>query len=551
MFFRTAVFLATTALTPQILAADILRVPLAPAEVTVYPQGAMVGLRADLDVPAGQHTLRMPLNPQLAQGGFGFTLDLRGDVTLMSRSVSRVPFDPKLYYTDAQTEADAALTEAETATRIAQDAVAQSRSQIAALEAQVAFLRTATASNAETLPSVLQLTELGGAIGAEVARLSAERITLSAALPALEEAITLAQEAETRARAALDNLTPPQANWTLFDLEVQAAATAPVQANVTLLTGAASWRTTYEVDLTEGALTLEPSAQVQNNSGQSWDNVALTLSTVFPFDRIDGPYVGPQIASIFDPEARQQAFDKSNRGLAMSDSMASPMMEAEVVVQSAPMQVSGRQDGPAFVFDVPGSVSVLNGASQAEFALETISLEAETQIFAAPRIEKKAFLIASTTNTGAGPILAGEARFSRDGVFIGQSNVPEMTPGAEADLPFGALKGIQLARRVLDRQSGDQGIISRSDTREEVVEFDVTNLTNEAQEVRTLYAFPVSEQEDLEINVSAQPVPTTFPYDDRRGVAAWDFALKPGEKRTVRIDMALRWPEGQLLNWRP
>jgi hypothetical protein len=54
---------------------------------------------------------------------------------------------------------------------------------------------------------------------------------------------------------------------------------------------------------------------------------------------------------------------------------------------------------------------------------------------------------------------------------------------------------------------------------------------------------PVSE--NAEIQVDLLPV-TTAPSErdtrDRRGILAWNFDLKPGETRDIRLGWRVRWP---------
>ncbi len=65
------------------------------------------------------------------------------------------------------------------------------------------------------------------------------------------------------------------------------------------------------------------------------------------------------------------------------------------------------------------------------------------------------------------------------------------------------------------------------------------------------YALPFSEQEELEVEIDAQPAPDETDYEGLRGVSVWDVSLAPGETREVRVDVSLDWPDGMDLRWFP
>jgi hypothetical protein len=108
-----------------------------------------------------------------------------------------------------------------------------------------------------------------------------------------------------------------------------------------------------------------------------------------------------------------------------------------------------------------------------------------------------AFLIAKLKNTSGGPLLPGSIQISRDGVYIGQGNMPAIGIGEEIELSLGEYDGIEMRRDVAEKIDGDVGIISSSNR--QVLRHRTTiasHLTFDLP-VRVLDSIPVSEQEDL------------------------------------------------------
>ncbi|MEJ2021444.1 MAG: DUF4139 domain-containing protein, partial [Maritimibacter sp.] len=165
--------------------------------------------------------------------------------------------------------------------------------------------------------------------------------------------------------------------------------------------------------------------------------------------------------------------------------------------------------------------------------------------------DETAFSVARFSNDSGEPILPGQANILRDGHFIGRQQIDLIPAGAETELGFGAIEGIRLNTIFERNAEGDAGIITRSNTREQLISFTVENLTGEAQDVRAIFPLTYSEQEDLEVQVTATPKPSETDLDHKRGVSAWDLSLAPGETGEVSIKVELDWPQGQQLRWYP
>jgi uncharacterized protein (TIGR02231 family) len=182
---------------------------------------------------------------------------------------------------------------------------------------------------------------------------------------------------------------------------------------------------------------------------------------------------------------------------------------------------------------------------------DTLSFDPEVTIEANPRHDDTAFLIARAENTTGQPLIPGEMAVYRDAAFLSDLYLDTVPPGGEVELPFGSVDHLQLFWRDLSRNEGDEGFFNRSNVQRQVVEFGVTNVSDQPEDVRILYAVPYSEQDDLELDLTLSIAPSVENLDGRRGIHAWDLTVGPGETRTVRMEAEMSWPEGYDLYWRP
>ena len=508
-----------------------------PEEVTVYAQGARIVARGSARLPAGSHRLLVPVArlegmPEIALEG----------ADILRRSVTdALPVDPEAAQTAAQAAAFAEVEAARAALEAAEDRLAAIQAEIDGQEARIEVLRGA---------------EIGAGDLAAAAALVAEGVAEArAAIAALRPALRAAEAERDEAAAALKRAqrrygeTAPSDTAAGLILDVEVPEAGEVTLEMVRLASEAGWEPLYDLrlDSESGALTVERQAVLRQSTGAPWEDVALTLSTARPQERLEPSQPGPDIAQTIDPDEMPQYPMPLARGAAVEMAEESMVMDAK-----APPMPEVVTDGFAVSYVVPGAVTVPSRAdgTETEFALGTLDIRAETELRGAPPWDQTVFVIATATNP-AETLIPGRARHWRDGAPVGERWMPVWAEGEEQEIAFGPVETVRLERIIEDQQSGAGGFISRSSTREVRITLRAENTGGEARDVRILYALPVSEEEALEIDVTATPAPSETDVDDTRGLAAWDLTLAPGETREIAIAIDMDWPDGRRLIWNP
>lgn len=532
-------------LVPMPLWADDLVAPAPVSHVILYPQGALVTRTTQIMVPKGEHRIILPLPRAALENGVP-RLTGSGDVTIKSVALSRVPFDPDLAMTPAHRAAQDAVDAARDALATAERALSAERANIGALLAQQDFYQSVQGGS--QLASPQELRDIAALLGTELPRISAAIAQAELALPDLSAAQHRAEAALERAEQRQNALAPPKQDWPTIVVDTSAVSDATLVLALNSLTRNARWHSAYRLDLdeTSGKIVTERSAVVQVSGAEPWVDVDLTLSTLFPFDQVAASEVFAQIVRSIDPEGPiPMAAPRM-----MPKAMAEPMMDAVALETASFAAGEGRYDGSAFVYRFDGPQSLAAGA-ETRLSLTPLSLSADVTMTANPRQDETAFMAAKLTNDSGGPLLAGPAQLYREGRLVGATRLPEIADGAEATLPFGPIEHLRLKYVVEDRMEGDKGILTKSNTRTDKVSFSIQNLGNSDESVTALYALPVTEQEALTVEVTSSPAPATRNTDAQRGVATWDLNVPAGTTKTVSIQMALSWPKGEIINWRP
>ncbi|UWQ22172.1 DUF4139 domain-containing protein [Jannaschia sp. W003] len=529
---------------------------------TVYLAGADTVRRAEAEVPAaGEHRLLVPLADApvqpLARTSMpvpSFELPratLEGAELLGAALLDDAGLDLEALDTPAQGEARRALRAAEEVVRETRAAVERARGALAGAAIRTRWLDTLAGGGEGTLRPPADPAALGPALGALAAAsgdAAADRVAAAAAVEAAERALEEAEAREAEARRALERLRPLAEGTPVLAISLVADAAGPVRLTLDGRTDAARWQPRYEARLDTGAeaVRLDRRAELRQDTGEIWRDVALRLSTEDPFARAEPTPPMPDPA-----RARPPAPPPVAEARAMPEAMDAPLeMDVAALGTARAMAPEVVFEGATVRLEYPRPVTVRPGAPLT-LALGTVELPAETELRAVPRRDATAFLVAEARNAGAEPIPSGPAVLVRDGARVGETFLAALAPGAEVELGFGAVETVRLRWLPLARGEGDAGVFRRSDTLRERLAFEVENTGAAAREVLALHALPFSEQEDVGVEVDARPAPDLRDWRDLRGVAGWRMALAPGETRRVEIAVEIDWPEGQELHWRP
>ena len=514
--------------------------------VTIYPQGAQVTRDVTFTAPAGAHDLLITDLPAST------TPDLirltSADATLGAFSLRTDRLPPRDDVTSPEKDAATAAVEAaESTVRNAQSLIDAINARVEAAEAQAAYLR-GVKSEGDTVTAD-GLKGIAAMIGAEV--LAARELALSAQaeLPAALKVYDEAQKALARAQEALAALSQGDENYVALAVAVDMAARAEAHLTVTHFVYEASWQPVYDMMLVRKApasLTINRGVLVSQYSGEDWAGVALTLSTARPSEQASPSTLWPELRQIYDPELLTKEGERTR----MAESGANePMMEADMaapIVGAATSAVTSF-DGDTVIYTYPTSVNIASGVENLRLALDSLPVSPEIYAQAVPRYDRTAFLMASFVNTSAEIILPGPAYLFSDGTLKGSISFEGIAAGDKTELAFGAIDGLRLTRDMPTRAEGDRGILTTSTQIEETAILKLENLTAEVWPVRLIDLVPYSEQEDLEITYSADPMPTETDVEGQRGILAWEFDMAAGETKEVRFSHVLSWPEGQQL----
>jgi uncharacterized protein (TIGR02231 family) len=525
--------------------------------VTVFPTGAEVTRLARVKLPAGEHTVVIDhLPPTAVPGSVRVEGKASGQLDIGSVDTRRtlVPHaDP------AQQASERRRIELEIEEH--RDERARIEADVKATDAQKALISRLT-----ELPTVTPLPGPQGAapaidwgqiftlVGTKLAEAERAQLDARVKLRDVERRITDLEK-------KLASLAPSQRQRTEVKVFVNAAGDLDVDLTIRYQVGNANWHPYYDARLATGTksvkprLTLVRRASIQQRSGEDWTDVAIELSTTRPGTGTTAPELYP-ITVDYELDAPPPR-PLGNVPAPVVRSMRMPSIEVEKAGSLADEEMKvAREIGAAIeasafqaVFKVPGRLTVPGNGEQKRVQLDTADIEPVLGGRTTPRLEAKAYLYAKFTTPRVTPYLPGLVSLFRDGTFVGTGRLPQLTPGEEHELGFGADDAVRVRHNIIEDKRGETGIITSSKTDLRSYRISVKNAHPQPIQLTVIDQIPVSQQQDIKIELVTRTQPSRRDVDDRRGIIAWDLKLEPDEERIIEFGYRVTWPAPKKIQY--
>ncbi|MCF6321920.1 MAG: DUF4139 domain-containing protein [Rhizobiaceae bacterium] len=355
----------------------------------------------------------------------------------------------------------------------------------------------------------------------------------------------------------LSEIAPKQELKTVVAINLTSDGAGSAEFQIRYNVEQAGWAPLYDAKLTLGSdgkdskVKITRRAAVSQSTTESWDNVALTLSTARPRGNTQSPQLEPYLleeyqqflakrkrdARAMKPETMgNEAAATSLDGVGMSRAIQAEKVDFKPVTEEIA--------GFLAEYKISGAVSVANAGQEKNVTIGAKELDAKIAAFSVPKIDPNAYLTASFTIEGKAPWLPGIVTLSRDGVFLGKARLPLLNPGAEHSLGFGRDDLVKIERVQVTDKKGESGFISTVNVEERKFVTTITNLHDFAMAVTIQDQIPYGTHEDIKVEMTPGTTkPSVVDVDKKRGVLAWENMIEAGGEKVVGFGYKVSWPK--------
>ena len=326
-----------------------------------------------------------------------------------------------------------------------------------------------------------------------------------------------------------------------------------VDFDINYITNNATWGPFYDLratNITE-PINMMYKAEVIQNTGIDWKKVKLTLSSGNPNQNNQAPILNAWWLSYGDEDYKYYRGNLQNRmqgriqNAPMQKSKAdinNDDMAKTVLVQSTiQAEVQENQLNVSFDIDIP--YDILSNAKAHSVALKEIKLPTSYRYYAAPRIEKEAFLMAQINDYSKFNLLQGEANIIFEGMYVGKTFINPNQTTDTLSLSMGRDKKISIKREKVADKSGTKFLSSK---KEQIFTFDLTIRNNKKEAIEMLLKDqnPMSPDKEIEVELLESD---GAKINTETGILTWNLNLKSLETKKIRISYKVRYPKDKII----
>ncbi|MBU0983730.1 MAG: mucoidy inhibitor MuiA family protein [candidate division Zixibacteria bacterium] len=372
------------------------------------------------------------------------------------------------------------------------------------------------------------------------------------------------------------------ANVTNMSVTAQADLRLEQPGKLTLeleyVVGGASWVPVYTARLNQNGDTTAFGyhAMVQQETGEDWDDVRLTLSTARLSHGTGPDTPEPWVLRVYDvpqvlARTKGGAQYAPSQGYSSSQSVQNvdallehvagieTDTEGEVIVRGGraaevaymvdgvPITAALSQNAYTTSFEIQRRETIPSGDRTVRTTIAEYRLPVVTEFVCRPKISEGVYRQVTLTNSSDALLIPGEVAISTMNDFVGSGYINRViNAGDTCKLMFGLDDAFTVKRRVLDREKdanntsfwgGDAGTKVR-----QTVEIKLTNTGRRARTVIVEEALPISQDKRVKVKFG-DIVPKPAFETESENVATWRVLIPAGGETTIVVPYKIEYPD--------
>lgn len=334
-------------------------------------------------------------------------------------------------------------------------------------------------------------------------------------------------------------------------LQVMNEAPGNVPFTINYLTAQASWNPFYDLraEGTAQPIDMLYKAQVVQQTGIDWKKVKLTLSSGMPNQNNQAPILQAWLLRFGNSIKYKNSTNLAMNTISIrgTSSLAkSEVSTGDVIIEESSIDkyvaISENQLSVSFDIDIP--YDILSNGKIHSVTLKEIQLPASYKHYAAPKIEKQAFLLAEIEDYSKYNLLPGEANIIFEGMYSGKTFIDPNNTSDTLRLSMGRDKKISIKREKVVDKSGSKFL---SSYKEQTFTYDITirNNKKDGASITLKDQYPISTDKEIQIELLQSD---GAKVNKETGILTWELTLKPGETKKIRLSYKVKHPKDKPLD---
>lgn len=310
----------------------------------------------------------------------------------------------------------------------------------------------------------------------------------------------------------------------------------------------AGWSPTYDlrVDKINSPVNLYYKANVYQNTGISWNNVKLSLSTGNPSEGSQAPVLAPWYLSFINSYPTAKYDGRLNVAGARSEATQYVVDGMQVGSDKSTLDnyIQTDNSGINTTFDIDIPYTILSDGKTHMVSLKHHELPATYSYYVVPRLDKDAFLQAKVINWETLDLLPAPTNIFYEGTFVGKGFIDMRTVTDTMSISLGRDKDI-IVRREMDKELRSVKTIGSNIRETFAYTITVRNTRKEPINITIADQVPVSNDKDIVIEEENVNGAT---FNETTGEVTWTISIKPNETQKLKLGYTVKYPKGKRIN---
>ena len=318
----------------------------------------------------------------------------------------------------------------------------------------------------------------------------------------------------------------------------------------------ASWTPNYDirVDSETRKINIAYNALIQQNTGENWMDVRLTLSTAKPYISGNAPSLSQwNIAQRVEKSLASPA-SYAKRGLKKSkisvkthnserEEQLSDMITGAFEIAKPTVSVEQQGGSQVFNIEIPNTIDSDNEKHKVGFTL--IQFDAKFEYTCIPKLSKYVYQKALIKNESDFTLIAGEASVFYDGNFISTTQLKTTQPSEEFKLSLGIDEAFTVERKQIEKFHRNEGLFK---TKRKKIEYhyqiSIKNNKKTKEELLVEDQIPKSQHKDIEVELVEPKIKENSDALSLNisNLIKWKIVVDSAEEEKINLKYSVEYP---------
>lgn len=214
------------------------------------------------------------------------------------------------------------------------------------------------------------------------------------------------------------------------------------------------------------------------------------------------------------------------------------------LASTTPLAITQNFSSTTFTYDIELPYSIASDGKPYTVDIKEVQVPAAYQYYAAPRLDKGAYLTASVVNWEDLNLLEGEASIYFEGTYLGRSLLDLQHTGDTLQLSLGADKQV-IVNRVLQKDYSKKQLLANAATASRSYELRVKNNKGVPIQITVQDQVPLAATGQIEITRKEFKGAN---YNEQTGELDWIYTLAPAEEQKMNLSYTVKYPKNMYLS---